>query len=77
MKRNLRERPIATRDGRSVIECIQQAVRALVAQRQELHGRGASHDELEPNRLELVRLQQQLSRALIARYFRRTNRHAA
>jgi len=40
-------------------------IRACVAERQALHKRGAASDELERNRLELVRLQRLLSRAWI------------
>ena len=37
------------------LECLQEAVRILVAERQALHDRDAGHDELESNRLELAR----------------------
>jgi hypothetical protein len=47
------------------VDDIDRRIRALVAERQELRARGASWDELEANRRELVRLQWELSRALI------------
>lgn len=59
------------------VECLQEAVRALVAQRQALHDRDAGRDELETNRLELVSRQRQESLALIDRYLRRAEPDAA
>ena len=52
------------------VECIQEAVRMLVARRQSLRESHAGRDELESNRLELAGRQQELSRALIDRYLR-------
>jgi hypothetical protein len=59
------------------VECVQEAVRLLVAERQAMHARGANRDELESNRLELVHRQQELSCTLIARCLRRPDRDAA
>jgi hypothetical protein len=44
------------------VECLQEALRTLVAERQALHERNAGRNELESNRL---------SYALIDRYLRR------
>ena len=51
----------------SSVECLQEALRMLVAERQALHEQDADHKELESNRLELVTRQQQFSHALIDR----------
>jgi hypothetical protein len=52
------------------VQCVQEAIRRLVGERQAVHARGADCDELESNRLELVRRQQGLSRALVNRSLR-------
>ena len=57
----------------SRVECLHEAVRMLVAERQELHSRNASRGELESNRLELVIRQQKLAHALIDRCLRRAD----
>jgi hypothetical protein len=58
---------VAARDPLGVkTEQLTDALRRLVAERQALRDRGASRDELERDRLEIVRRQQELSRAMIA-----------
>jgi hypothetical protein len=59
------------------VECLQAALGQLVLKRQALHEREAGRDELESNRLQLVNLQQRLSRALIDHYNRHLERDAA
>jgi hypothetical protein len=47
------------------VEQLQLAIRMLVSERQALRELGAGPDELEENRLRLVRLQWRLAKALI------------
>ncbi len=53
------------RDAAAMVEQLTESLRHLVAERQALRDRGASAAELERNRLEIVRRQWELSRALI------------
>ena len=50
------------------VESLSEEIRGLVYERQTLRAVGASADELERNRVELVRVQQELVLALIQRY---------
>ncbi len=50
------------------VESLTERIGAIVAERQRLRASGAAAGELERNRLELARAQQELSRLLIARY---------
>ena len=50
------------------IEYLQSRLNALATDRQELRARHAAKPELERNRLEIVRHQTLLSRALVRRY---------
>jgi hypothetical protein len=47
------------------VEQLNQKLRSLVIERQALHERGAATDELERNRLEIVRVQWKLTQAFI------------
>jgi hypothetical protein len=53
---------------RSGVEVLRERIGAIVAHRQQLRTSGASPDSLEQNRLELVRTQSELSRALIEQH---------
>jgi hypothetical protein len=50
------------------VEILTQRIQTLVGERQALRSAGAQLVALEQNRLEIARLQQLLSRALIQRY---------
>jgi hypothetical protein len=50
------------------VESLSEEIRGLVFERQTLRAVGAGRDELEHNRVELVRVQQELVLALIRRY---------
>ena len=52
------------------VESLSEEIRGLVYERQTLRAVGADADVLERNRLELVRVQQDLINALIRRYRR-------
>ncbi len=50
------------------VEALSDEIRGLVYERQTLRAIGADREELERNRTELVRLQQELVNALIRRH---------
>ena len=50
------------------VEALVARIHALTGERQSLRSAGGSRSDLEQNRLAIVQLQWQLSRALIARY---------
>ena len=52
------------------VECLQNALRALVVERQALRERNSSREALESNRVKVAHRQRQLSHALIDRYGR-------
>ena len=52
----------------NAVESLGERIRTVVRERQQLRSAGASAEELERNRLEIVTLQRRLSEALIARF---------
>jgi hypothetical protein len=54
----------------SSVERLQTRIGDLCSERQRLRAAGAGEGELEQNRLEIARLQQELSHALIGRHLR-------
>jgi len=67
-------RPLITRfapaPSEKSVETLQSEIGALCAERQHLRTSGAEEHHLERNRLEIARLQWELSHALIGRYAR-------
>jgi hypothetical protein len=53
------------------VELLLRRISTLVAERQELRRRPATSEELEENRLEIVRCQRELNQALIELYGKR------
>lgn len=72
--RTRRTFPLA-RDG--AVEAVLLRIERLNLERQRLRDEAAAVDALELNRLEIVRAQWDLSRALIERYLPRRHRNAA
>jgi hypothetical protein len=59
------------------VECLQDVIRMLVAERQALRKCDAGRGELESNRHKLGGRQRQLSQALVERHLRPAERDAA
>ena len=77
MHATLAHTPLIRRWRPRSAERIQAELAILVARRQELRSRGAGELVLERNRRKIVRRQQELAHALIARYRRPAERTAA
>jgi hypothetical protein len=60
--------PVDAHDPIESVESLTDRIQTLVGERQALRAAGANLAALERNRLEIARLQQLLSRALIQRY---------
>ena len=58
----------ATYETVESVEALTDGIARLVSERQRLRAAGADDARLEENRLEIARLQQRLSKALIRRY---------
>jgi hypothetical protein len=64
-------RPLTTHDAQTKsVEALQAEIGVLCSERQHLRSSGAEELDLERNRLEIARLQWELSHALIGRYAR-------
>ena len=64
-------RPLISADhALRTVEVLQSEISGLCSERQTLRAAGAAEVELERNRLEIARLQWELSHALIGRYAR-------
>ncbi len=63
-------RPPTSHDAPKSVEDLQADLSALCTERQNLRAAGARDGDLERNRLEIARLQLELSHALIGRYAR-------
>jgi len=63
-------RPLTSHDAPKSVEDLQAELSVLCTERQSLRAAGARDGDLERNRLEIARLQLELSHALIGRYAR-------
>ncbi len=68
---------VAGTTAHTKVEKLLQRIGDLVAERQELHQRGATELELELNRRRIAALQHELSHALIDRHLPKQRRRAA
>lgn len=68
---------MSSKKANTRIDALLERIAGLVAERQELRSNGAGPLDLEHNRREIARSQQELSFALIARYLPRRRKKAA